>query len=63
MAIGDGVKTDIAGAAAQHIDSVYVASRVHMAVFDGAGLNAGAVSGLFAAHKPRPIAAVGQLSW
>jgi hypothetical protein len=34
-----------------------------MAVFDGAGLNAGAVSGLFAAHKPRPIAAVGQLSW
>ncbi|NJM35461.1 MAG: TIGR01459 family HAD-type hydrolase [Rhodomicrobium sp.] len=63
IAIGDGVNTDIAGAASQKIDSVYVASRVHMATLDDAGLSAGALAGLFAGHKTRPIAAVGQLSW
>ncbi len=62
LAIGDGVRTDIAGAAAAGVRSVYIASGVHMA--PGARLDAEALLGLFpdgAAGRPR--AAMPKLAW
>ncbi len=62
LAIGDGIHTDIAGAGAQGIDSVFVASAVH-ATPSSAGLTEQSVRALFreAAHKP--IAAIPRLAW
>lgn len=61
MAIGDGVNTDIAGAAAAGIDSVYIASAVHFAA--GKKLDADALDGLFPNPAIRPIAAMRILAW
>ena len=63
LAIGDGIRTDIAGAAAQNIDSLFVASAVHVAGGPQAGLDAGVVARLFSGQPARPIAALSQLSW
>ncbi len=63
IAIGDGIRTDIAGAAAQKIDSIYVASAVHMAGFSNGSLRQGDLASLFAGCKARPVAAVSQLTW
>jgi HAD superfamily hydrolase (TIGR01459 family) len=63
LAIGDGIRTDIAGAAAQNIDSLFVASAVHVAGGPQAGLNVAAVAQLFSGQAARPIAALQQLSW
>jgi HAD superfamily hydrolase (TIGR01459 family) len=63
VAIGDGIRTDIAGAAAQNIDSVYVASAVHLAGGHETALDAGVMSSLFAECKARPVAALSQLNW
>jgi HAD superfamily hydrolase (TIGR01459 family) len=63
VAIGDGIRTDIAGAAAQEIDSVFVASGVHL---DGAArmqLSSATVSQLFSAGGARPVAALAELAW
>jgi HAD superfamily hydrolase (TIGR01459 family) len=63
VAIGDGIRTDIAGAAAQDIDSVFVASGVHL---DGAArtqLSSSTVSRLFSAGGARPVAALAELAW
>jgi HAD superfamily hydrolase (TIGR01459 family) len=60
LAIGDGVHTDIAGAAAAGVASVYIASGVHVrpgALFDAAALDA-----LFPGPA-RPIAAMTGLAW
>ena len=59
LAIGDGVNTDIAGAAAVDVRSVFVASGVH--VMDG--LDAAALDALFPPGAPRPIAAMTGLAW
>lgn len=59
LAIGDGVKTDIAGAAAAGVASVYIASAVHL---DGA-LTAGAIDRLFPDPAVRPLAAMAALAW
>ncbi len=59
LAIGDGVATDISGAAAAGIRSVFVASGVHVK----GGLDAVAVDELFPAGGPRPIAAMAKLAW
>jgi HAD superfamily hydrolase (TIGR01459 family) len=59
LAIGDGVHTDIAGAAAVNVPSVFVASGVHVQ----GGLDAAALDALFPAGKPRPIAAMTALQW
>lgn len=61
LAIGDGVHTDIEGAAGAGIDAVFVASKVH--VSKGA-LTQGTLQELFvnAAFKP-PIAAMTALVW
>jgi HAD superfamily hydrolase (TIGR01459 family) len=63
VAIGDGVHTDIAGAAAQHIDSVFVASAVHVAGARNGALTPAALAEAFANQPARPVAALGQLAW
>jgi HAD superfamily hydrolase (TIGR01459 family) len=63
VAIGDGIRTDIAGAAAQHIDSVFVASAVHVASARDGALTAAALAEAFNGQPARPIAALSQLSW
>lgn len=63
LAIGDGVKTDIAGAAAMGIRSVFIASGIHV---DGTrGLDAGVLDELFAGFEPggRPVAAMNRFHW
>ena len=59
LAIGDGVHTDIAGAAVAGVRSLFVASGVHV----NGGLDSAAVEGLFPADGPRPIAAMAKLVW
>lgn len=61
LAIGDGVHTDIAGAARAGIDAVFVASRVHV----GNGrLDDNALAQLFPRNAPvAPIAAMTELRW
>ena len=54
LAIGDGVNTDIAGAAAVSVRSVFVASGVHVT----GGLDAAALDTLFPPGGPRPVAAM-----
>lgn len=63
IAIGDGIRTDIAGASAQNIDSVFIASAVHVAGGAGAILDPALLASLFARPSPRPVAALSQLSW
>jgi len=63
VAIGDGIHTDIAGAAAQHIDSVFVASAVHVAGARNGALTSAALAEVFAGQPARPVAALSQLSW
>lgn len=61
MAIGDGVHTDIAGAAAAGIASVYVASPVHVAA--GVVLDDDTLEALFPDPAVRPMAAMTGLTW
>jgi HAD superfamily hydrolase (TIGR01459 family) len=63
LAIGDGLRTDIAGAAAQNIDSVFIASAVHVAGGLEAGLDSATVARLFNGNGARPVAALSQLIW
>jgi len=67
LAIGDGVNTDIAGAAGVGIDSVFVASGVHVPANSGGdagkdALDASHLAELFA-HAGRPLAAMPALVW
>lgn len=59
LAIGDGVETDMAGAAAQGIDALFVPSAVHL---NGAAFDAASLDKLFAGAA-KPIAAQTQLKW
>jgi len=59
LAIGDGVRTDLAGAAAAGVRSVFIASGVHVAD----ALDAEALEALFPPGAPRPIAAMKRLVW
>jgi HAD superfamily hydrolase (TIGR01459 family) len=59
LAIGDGVNTDIAGAARAGIPSVYIASGVHLKT----ALNQAALEHLFPLETGRPIAAMTALAW
>jgi HAD superfamily hydrolase (TIGR01459 family) len=63
IAIGDGIRTDIAGASAQNIDSVFIASAVHVAGGADAVLEQSLLSHLFASTPTRPVAALSQLNW
>jgi HAD superfamily hydrolase (TIGR01459 family) len=64
LAIGDGIDTDIRGAASQGIDSIYVASKVHLP--EGqmeAPLDSGLLDRLFAGRPFGPLAAMAKLAW
>lgn len=63
LAIGDGVNTDIKGAAAHGIDSIYIASRVNLGNAAEAGLTQQALDRLFAGRPFRPAAAMSELRW
>jgi len=63
LAIGDGVKTDIAGAGNLGIDAVFVASRLHAPGEGGEALDAPHLSELFQHTARRPIAATRGLHW
>lgn len=68
LAIGDGVNTDIAGAASLGIDSVFVASGLHVPSNSGGEASAETLDGrhlaeLFAAAKGRPLGAMRALVW
>jgi HAD superfamily hydrolase (TIGR01459 family) len=63
VAIGDGIRTDIAGAAAQDIDSVFVASGVHLDGNARSQLDSSTLARLFGTNGARPIAALPQLAW
>lgn len=59
LAMGDGIRTDIAGAARAGIDSVFIASGVHV---EGDGLTDAGLMKLFPGDN-RPIAAMTALAW
>jgi HAD superfamily hydrolase (TIGR01459 family) len=59
LAIGDGINTDIRGAASAGIDALYIASPIHL----DEPFSRDAVARLFAAHTFKPIAAMRALVW
>lgn len=61
LAIGDGIRTDVAGAGGAGLRCVFVASALH--VEKSAALDANAMSQLFAGHPHPPIAAMAALAW
>lgn len=61
LAIGDGIRTDIAGAAAAGVRSVFVASGIHVA--GGAALDGAALAELFPDGAAQPVAAMTGLNW
>jgi HAD superfamily hydrolase (TIGR01459 family) len=62
LAIGDGVHTDMAGAAGFGLDAVFVASGLHRPKAGGADLDGAHLADLFEGRK-RPRAAMAALSW
>lgn len=59
LAIGDGIRTDIAGAARTNIDSVFIASGVHVET----ELTSETLATLFPDPAARPLAAMSALVW
>lgn len=59
LAIGDGVKTDIRGAAVAGIDSAFIASAIHVT----GDLDEVTLERLFAESGDRPVAALPALVW
>ena len=62
LAIGDALRTDLAGAAAMGLDALFVADGIHRDELDGPGAAPGALERLFAPPAPRPIAAIRALA-
>ena len=65
LAIGDGMKTDIAGAAVAGIDALLVTHGIHRAALHGENLASSASASelrrLYAEHSLWPVAAIGEL--
>jgi len=61
LAIGDGLRTDIAGAASAGIRSVFIASGIH--VDDKRGLDERTLADLFGDRPERPVGAMSVLRW
>lgn len=59
LAIGDGIRTDITGAARARIDSVFIASGIHVE----ASLTGVVLDELFPDPAIRPLAAMSALAW
>ncbi|MBX9926725.1 MAG: TIGR01459 family HAD-type hydrolase [Hyphomicrobiaceae bacterium] len=60
LAVGDGIRTDIDGAARYGIDSVFIASAVSLG---HATLSEASLSNLFQKHERPPLAAMAELDW
>jgi HAD superfamily hydrolase (TIGR01459 family) len=63
LAIGDGLLTDIPGAAAAGIDSLFIASGVHVPGGREALTDSMVLNGLLAGTDARPVAAMIELAW
>jgi HAD superfamily hydrolase (TIGR01459 family) len=64
LAIGDSVRTDLAGAHALGVDCLFITSGIHAEELGGRGQPEGhAISGLFATAGELPIAVMRQLVW
>jgi HAD superfamily hydrolase (TIGR01459 family) len=63
LAIGDGINTDIEGAAKAGIDAVFVASSLHIPDVAPGSVDAAEVAAAFAKSKARPVAAMRALAW
>ena len=63
VAIGDGIHTDIAGAVAQGIDAIFIASTVHIAGARNGALTPESLAHAFAKERFCPVAALSQLVW
>lgn len=63
LAIGDGLKTDIAGASDFGIDAVFVASGLHAPGEGSETLDAAHLAELFGQESKRPVAATRALNW
>ena len=64
VAIGDAMRTDVAGALAQGIDALFVASGIHRDEIGGVGaLDAAAFEQFAARHGQRPTAIIEALVW
>jgi len=61
LAIGDGIMTDMEGAAGVGLDAVFIASGLHLDKRED-GLDHGVVANLFAGRNP-PLAALDKLAW
>ena len=62
LAIGDGIMTDMEGAAGVGLDAVFIASGLHIDNSREDGLDRAAVAALFAGRKS-PLAALERLAW
>jgi HAD superfamily hydrolase (TIGR01459 family) len=65
LAIGDGLATDIAGAAAQGLDALFIATGIHGAEALGASgtLDGGALSAMLGTAEQNPAFAMAELAW
>lgn len=61
LAIGDGIRTDIAGAGRLGVRSIFIASALH--VPHGTAFDAAVLGKLFAEPGPRPVGAQAALVW
>lgn len=63
LAIGDGLKTDMAGAANAGVDALFVASGLHLSGHEADTVDASVIADLFAQSGMRPVAAQARLAW
>lgn len=64
LAIGDAVRTDIAGARAFEIDALFIAQGIHRdALLDGDRVDPAGLEALFSGTAPEAIAAMATLRW
>ena len=66
LAIGDGLKTDVAGAAGQNLDCLFVTTGIHRdetLAADGRTIDQAGLDALLAAAGATPTAAITHLAW
>ncbi|MFV0295093.1 MAG: TIGR01459 family HAD-type hydrolase [Hyphomicrobiaceae bacterium] len=61
LAIGDGLRTDMAGAQKNNLQAVYIASALHVA--EGRTVDAALMAELFGTSAHPPVAAMARLAW
>lgn len=63
LAIGDSLRTDIAGAAGAGLDSLFVTGGIHAGEFGAGAPDPGRLAAAFAALPYRPVGVTGTLGW